>query len=303
MVEELFLLEGALVDKSEWDTRIAGLKAGLSEDLDLKDDARKAVRDAIVNAVLSRIPEDRPFGVMFSGGVDSSLIAHIAKKSGKEFFCYTVGFKDDETKSPEDLEAAEVAARLMGVNLKSRVFSLDESEALINNTVKILGPELSNVVNVGVGAVVVGCVELAAKDGVKILFSGLGSEEVFAGYERHKKADDRQAECWSGLFNMYERDLLRDAAIAKATGASFMTPFLDPELIKTAMRVPAKHKINDSQAKIILRDAAEEAGLPKEVSQRKKRAAQYGSRLDKAIDKLARKKGFEFKKDYLKSLS
>jgi asparagine synthase (glutamine-hydrolysing) len=143
---------------------------------------------------------------------------------------------------------------------------------------------------------------MAKKDRVKFLFSGLGSEELFAGYHRHRLAKDKQGECWQGLLNMYERDLLRDSAVASAARVSLITPFLDERLIATAMRIPAKHKMSDEHSKLILRQAAQDLGLPKEFAWRGKKAAQYGSRLDKAISKLARKKGFKLKKDYLKSL-
>jgi len=52
----------------------------------------------------------------------------------------------------------------------------------------------------------------------------------------------------------------------------------------------------------VARIVAEEMGLPKEVAWRKKQAAQYGSKFDRAILRLARKNGFKFKKDYLASL-
>jgi asparagine synthase (glutamine-hydrolysing) len=143
---------------------------------------------------------------------------------------------------------------------------------------------------------------MAKKDNVNFLFSGLGSEELFAGYQRHKLAKDKQAECWQGLLNMYERDLLRDNAISSATKVALLTPFLDEQLISAAMRVPAKYKIDDSGSKLILREIAQDLRLPKDIAWRGKRAAQYGSRLDKAIDKLARKNGFKLKKDYLNNL-
>jgi asparagine synthetase B (glutamine-hydrolysing) len=101
---------------------------------------------------------------------------------------------------------------------------------------------------------------------------------------------------------MYERDILRDDAVSKAASVKFMTPFLDIGLMDAAMRVPAKLKIDREHSKLILRQIAEEMGLPRGVAWRPKRAAQYGSRMDKAMDKLARMKGFAYKKDYIKSL-
>jgi diphthine-ammonia ligase len=302
MINEFYLKGKALISKPEWEKKILSIRSSISEDLQDKDQAKKAIINELLRAVKERLP-DESFGVLFSGGIDSSLIALLAKRAGNDFTCYTLGFKDDDSKEPEDIISATVAAQELGLKTKTIMIDLEQAEELIKKTAKILGPELNNVVNIGVGGVVLGCIEMAKKDNVKFLFSGLGSEELFAGYQRHKLAEDKQEECWQGLLNMYERDLLRDAALSSATKVNLLTPFLDEQLIATAMRVPAKHKINSTASKLILREAAEELRLPKDIAWRGKRAAQYGSRLDKAIDKLARKKGFKFKKDYLKSLS
>lgn len=300
--KEFYMKDGALISVEEWESAVGEMKCASRDDLEQKRAAMAAISGQLVRAVEERIPQREKFGVMFSGGVDSSIIALLLKRSGKEFNCYTVGFKDDDTKEPEDVEAAEKAAKLIGVRLRTMIVDTRGAEQLIVRTVKALGPGLNNVVNVGVAAVELGCIEMARQDGVQFLFGGLGSEEIFAGYERHRQAVDRQEECWHGLLLMYERDLLRDAALAKVSGVRFLTPFLDERLIGAAMRVPAKLKISSENSKLILREAAEELGLPKEIAWRQKRAAQYGSRIDKAIDKLARRKKFKFKKDYLKSL-
>jgi asparagine synthetase B (glutamine-hydrolysing) len=302
MLNEFYVNNKKLVKRDEWEQRILAVKSSISEDLQDKSEAKKAVANEIMRAVKERIPDNEKFGVLFSGGVDSSLIALLAKRAGGDFTCYTLGFQDDDSKEPEDISYAALAATKLGLKIKIIIIGLKKAEELIKNTARTLGPELNNVVNAGVGGVALGCIETAKKDNVKYLFSGLGSEEIFAGYQRHKLAKDKQAECWQGLLNMYERDLLRDAAISSATKITLLTPFLDEQLISVAMRVPAKYKMNDAGSKLILREVAEELRLPKDIAWRGKRAAQYGSRLDKAIDKLARKNGFKLKKDYLNSL-
>ena len=150
------------------------------------------------------------------------------------------------------------------------------------------------------GAVILAARELARKDKINYFFSGLGSEEIFAGYERHTKATNVNRECWQGLKQMWDRDLVRDFNLGKELKMTVKTPFLDSELIRTAMRIPGEWKINDTEKKIILSEIADE--FLGEFAWRKKKAAQYGSCFDKAIGKLAKKHGFEFKKDWLESL-
>jgi len=82
-------------------------------------------------------------------------------------------------------------------------------------------------------------------------------------------------------------------------GITIITPFLDDELIVNAM---LKRKIDKDSNKIILREIAEDLGLPHAFAWRKKQGAQYGSRFDRALSKLAKRSGFELKKRYLDHL-
>jgi asparagine synthetase B (glutamine-hydrolysing) len=88
------------------------------------------------------------------------------------------------------------------------------------------------VVNVGVGSVEVAALKMAKKDGCQVVFGGIGSEEIFAGYQRHKEADNKQEECWNGLLGMHKRDLQRDFKIFSSFNIIAATPFLDENLIE-----------------------------------------------------------------------
>jgi len=121
---------------------------------------------------------------------------------------------------------------------------------------------------------------------------------MFAGYNRFENIKNINKECWSSLNNLF-KDLKRDFLIAKSQKATLATPFLDEKVIKSAMQTPSRYKIK----KYILREIALDLGLPREFAFRKKTAAQYGSGIDKAILKLAKKNGFKYKKNYLMSLS
>lgn len=282
-----------LISEKEWKLEISKLKTkGLIKD---KNEILDLLTKELVYSVEKNLPKER-FGILFSGGVDSTLIAFICKKLKKDFTCYSVGLKDSE-----DLTAAKKAAKTLGLKLKYKQLTLEEAEIIIKKTVKILGKDLTNVVNVGVGSVEVACFELAKKDKTKYFYGGLGSEEIFAGYLRHETSKDINKECFSGLKNMWNRDLLRDIAIAKKYKINLATPFLEKDLIKFALKIPSEFKIKDNIKKYILREAALKLGLKKEFSFRKKKAAQYGSNFDKAIQKLAKQNNFKYKKEYLDS--
>lgn len=296
---ELYLKNNKLIPEKEWIKRINHLK---SRELIIdKEQAKKQLKQLIINSIKKRAPE-RKFGILFSGGVDSSLIAIIAKKLKKRFICYTVGFQDKGTKKPEDITEAKKVAKRYGFRLKYKVYDMNGAEKIIEKTVKILKPAKKiDVVNVGVGSVILAAIELAKKDKSNHFLSGLGSEEIFAGYERHAKVKEINKECWSGLKKMWSRDLVRDFNLAKGLKVSLGTPFLDEELIEYAMKIPEEWKLKEEKNKIILREIGEE--FLSEFAWRKKKAAQYGSCFDKVIKKLAKKSGFKFKKDYLELIA
>jgi diphthine-ammonia ligase len=305
-MDEIFSSGKALISKLGWQERIASMKPAdeLSEPEAL---IANHVRRLFEDAVKMRLEGQDSVGIMFSGGLDSSYIAALCKRFNANFTCYTVGFQDMNFAEPDDvIEARKVAEflKLDDEEFRLRLLNIKEIEGIIIKAAKILKTEpriidsdIKHVVNTGVGAVELAAYSISKHE--NIFFSGLGSEEIFAGYDRHRKNPTNE-ECYNGLLNMYERDLLRDSAISKASGFSFATPFLDKRLIGYCLNIPVRYKINDQGSKMILRNAASD--VLGAFAQRPKKAAQYGSKLDKAIGKLAQLKGFRYKADYLKSL-
>lgn len=245
----------------------------------IKEDLKRL----LIRAIKKRLPNER-FGILFSGGLDSSLIAAICNEFGADFVCYTVGFD-----KAEDLSYAKSVADKLGLKLKLKKMNLPLIENYIKKVVPLI--EDTNVVKVSIGLVMYAVAQIID---CKIAFSGLGSEELFAGYQRHRCADVNKA-CLEGLLTMYKRDTYRDNVIAEHNNLVLRTPFLDKQLIEYALRIPAEYKLSQ-QDKLILRSIAKDYDIP----QRKKRAAQYGSRFDKAIEKLAKIHGYKYKSCYVK---
>jgi asparagine synthase (glutamine-hydrolysing) len=308
MRTEFFVRNGEIIPEDEWIKNIDSFK--IDKEDELKDPEPKIateVRRLVDDAIKARIEGRDNVGICFSGGLDSSYIAAICKKFKVNFTCYTVGFQDGQFKEPEDVMHAQNVARHLRFDddeFRFKVFNLKEIEPIIRKTALILKDaskhydvKVDNVVTIGVGSVEVAAHSISKKE--KVFFSGLGSEELFAGYERHK-LNPTNDECFDGLLKMYQRDLLRDTAIPRALRFSFTTPFLDEELIRYSMKIPVKYKINDKGTKLILRKAAEPY-LGK-YSERPKKAAQYGSSFDRAIEKLAGLNKFKHKFEYLESL-
>lgn len=268
----------------------------LKELKDGKKILKEGVKRRLLDAVKKRIP-DQKIGVLFSGGIDSTIICYILHQSNIPFTCYTAAVDEEGMKTAEDLVYAEKIAKQYGWELKVKKIKLKDVPKYLKKIVPLI--EDSNVVKVGVALPFFLSCEEAKKDKVKVIFSGLGSEEIFAGYERHDKASNINEECLFGLKQMYQRDLYRDDVVTMYNTIELRLPFLDHELVQYGLNIPAKYKIKGGDKKVILREVCEEMGLEKEYAFRKKKAAQYGSKFDKALEKLARKEGVK-KSSYLR---
>lgn len=249
-------------------------------------------------AIKKRIPEKK-FGLLFSGGIDSTYLAKYFKDKGQDFTCYTAVLDTDSGVVPSDLEAAQKVAKELGLKLKIKKIKLQEIPNYLKKIVPLI--EDSNVVKVGVALTFYVACEMAKADSCKVIFSGLGSEEIFAGYERHKNSANINQECLSGLRKIYERDLYRDDVLTMDNSMELRLPFLDTALVDYALKISGKYKIKGEITKYILREIALEKGIAKEYAFRKKTAAQYGSKFDYALGKLAKQQKFPSKSAYLKT--
>ncbi|MCW3130082.1 MAG: diphthine--ammonia ligase [Methanophagales archaeon] len=265
-----------------------------------KEHIKEELLNLLRESISRRIPPGEKFGVLFSGGLDSTLIACLCKDSGADFVCYTVAVEEPGMKEAEDLRYAKLIAADLGFELKIKKIRVAELEKYLTKVIPLV--EDTDVVKISVALPLYVACELAREDGVKTVLDGLGAEELFAGYERHKriKKENVNKECLSGLLEMYTRDLYRDELVAKSQGISLRAPFLATELVDYALRIPVSYKLSEKKNKAIVREIARDLGLA-EVASRKKRAIQYGSNFLKAIEKLAKRKGFRYKKDYLRT--
>jgi len=262
----------------------------------IKNKIIKELTGLLTNAISKRIP-NKKFGILFSGGIDSTLIAFIAKQLGLNPICYTSALKQKGMSEAEDLKQAKYVAKKLKLKLKTKTINIEQAEKYLKKIIPII--DTPNVVKAGVALTLFPALELAKKDNTNVIFTGLGSEELFAGYQRHKNASDINKECCSGLLQIYERDLSRDNSIALYNNIELMLPFLDKPLTEFSLKIPSKLKQNNKQQKIIIREVAKSLGIPEDIAETKKRAAQYGSKFDRAIAKLAKKDNNKSKSEYL----
>ncbi len=275
---------------------------GTVPEIEDEKDVLEQIREKLSVSVNIRIPE-RKFGLLFSGGLDSIIIARLLQGSGKKFSCYTAAVSEHN----QDLVAAREAAKVLGLELKEKIVALEETKKYLEKIVPLI--EDSNVMKVGVALPLYVASEMAREDGCKVIFSGGGADELFAGYFRYKNQKSLKnlnIDCLSDVRKIYERNTYRDDVVTMNNNLELRVPFLDVDVVRLALRIAPQLKIHrtgqEQTDKYILREFAKSLDIPESFAMRPKKAAQYGSGFDKAIAKLTKEGGYSYKSGYLDSL-
>ena len=238
---------------------------------------RKALEDAVERQLMS----DVPYGVLLSGGLDSSITSAIAKKfssrrveSGNtedawwpRLHSFAVGLKG----SP-DLAAAQKVADHIGTVHHEITFTIQEGLDAIKDVIYHL--ETYDITTIRAATPMYLMARVIKSMGIKMVLSGEGSDELFGGYLYFHKAPNAREfheETVRKLEKLHMYDCLRANKALSAWGIEGRVPFLDKEFIDVAMRLNPSEKMITSERmeKWILRKAFEDM-LPSEVAWRQK---------------------------------
>ena len=240
-----------------------------------------ALRDALEDAVKRQLMCDVPYGVLLSGGLDSSIISAVTKQyaarrvedDGKseawwpQLHSFAVGLKG----SP-DLSAAQKVADHLGTIHHEITFTVQEGLDALRDVIYHL--ETYDVTTIRASTPMYLMARFIKAMGIKMVLSGEGSDELFGGYLYFHKAPDAKEfheETVRKLSQLHMYDCLRANKSMAAWGVEGRVPFLDKEFMDVAMRVNPKDKMcgNGKIEKHLLREAFEHY-LPKEVAWRQK---------------------------------
>ncbi|MBE8712597.1 asparagine synthase B [Sphingobacterium hungaricum] len=238
---------------------------------------RKALEDAVHRQLMS----DVPYGVLLSGGLDSSVIAAVTKKfaskrieSGDEedawypqLHSFAVGLK-----GAPDLIAAKKAADHIGTIHHEINFTIQEGLDAIRDVIQHL--ETYDVTTIRASTPMYLLSRVIKSMGIKMVLSGEGSDELFGGYLYFHKAPNAQEfheETVRKLKKLYLYDCLRANKSLAAWGVEGRVPFLDKEFMDVAMTINPEDKMirNGRMEKWVVRKAFEDY-LPESIAWRQK---------------------------------
>jgi asparagine synthase (glutamine-hydrolysing) len=242
---------------------------------------RAALREALENAVYRQLMSDVPYGVLLSGGLDSSIISAIAKRfAPKRIEC---GQKTDAwwpqlhsfaigLEGSPDLIAAKKVADYIGTIHHEIHYTIQEGLDAIRDVIYHI--ETYDVTTVRASTPMYMLARVIKSMGIKMVLSGEGADEVFGGYLYFHKAPDAEAfhnETLRKIGKLYLYDCLRANKSLAAWGVEGRVPFLDKEFLDVAMTLNPESKMAPGKVmeKKILREAFEDL-LPESVAWRQK---------------------------------
>ncbi|MGI8598333.1 MAG: asparagine synthase B [Chitinophagaceae bacterium] len=241
----------------------------------------QSIKKALEDAVHRQLMSDVPYGVLLSGGLDSSIISAIAKKYSArrietedlkdawwpQLHSFAVGLKDST-----DLVAARKVAEHIGTIHHEVTFTIQEGLDALRDVIYHI--ETYDVTTIRASTPMYLLARVIKSMGVKMVLTGEGSDELFGGYLYFHKAPDAKAfheETVRKLSKLHLYDCLRANKSLAAWGVEGRVPFLDKEFIDVAMRINPADKMsgNGKIEKWVLRKAFEDY-LPQEVAWRQK---------------------------------
>lgn len=240
---------------------------------DVTEAHARRVREVLEDAVAKRLISDVPVGAFLSGGLDSSIIAALARPYVEQLHTFSVG-----TEGSPDLEAARLVARHLDTNHHEHVLTPDEVAAHLPRIIFALESFDQDLVRSAIPTYFTA--RLAAQH-VKVVLTGEGADELFAGYRYHRDiVDDHhlRRELRRSVAALHNLNLQRVDRMTMAHSLEGRVPFLDLGMIELALAIPAQLKLPTGRMpeKWILRAAVEDL-LPPEVTWRDKEQFDEGS--------------------------
>ncbi len=239
------------------------------------------IREALTDAVKRQLMSDVPYGVLLSGGLDSSVISAIAEKYSEHrvenngetkawwprLHSFAVGLK-----GAPDLAKARLVAEHIGTVHHEINYTIQEGLDAIRDVIYFI--ETYDVTTVRASTPMYLLARVIKSMGIKMVLSGEGADEIFGGYlyfHKAPNADEFHKETVRKLSKLYMYDCLRANKSLSAWGVEGRVPFLDKEFLDVAMNIDPELKMcpGETVEKKVVREAFSDM-LPAEVAWRQK---------------------------------
>jgi asparagine synthase (glutamine-hydrolysing) len=203
-------------------------------------------------------------GILLSGGLDTGILAFIARPSTG----FTVALKDSPA---SDMGYSEKVSKLLGIQHKKMEFATEEALDMLPEVIKILKTfdlALPNDLSICFA------LKLARGSGIRSVMTGDGADELFAGYSYMAELSPKDLEKYIRRLSQNWR--FSAGYLGRALDVEIRQPFLDEDFVRFALEISPELKVKDGVAKYILRKSFEDL-VPPEIVWRRKEPIEYGS--------------------------
>jgi len=234
------------------------------------------------NAVKGTVTEKR-IGVAFSGGVDSTLLAKLVNDMGHEIHLLTIGFHDSH-----DINFAKEVNQILNLPHSISEIDPDKFKEISDRIHQLIKSDNLSWNENSIAFYYVA--ELAQKNGLSAVVTANGIDELFCGYNSYREAIETGEDEVEKMMNnklKNEKEMMTAVnAVTAEFGVRMIQPFLSPNFIDHAKKIPISQKIHgsdDMQRKHAVRELAMDYGVPEIAAQKRKKALQYGSQIHKSL--------------------
>src|SRR3989304_3897239 len=211
------------------------------EKIELNAAARR-LQKLLEESTLKRVCDVTRVGVAFSGGLDSSVVACLAKKCDVSVDLISVGLEGQ----PE-LAHAEKAAEALGLPIKLHAFGIREVDEALSRVLWLI--EEPDVMKISVAIPFFWTAKIASKLGCHVLLAGQGADELFGGYRRYltvyeRNGAEKVAETlYHDMIFSYETNFQRDGPVCAFHKVDLRLPFVDTDVVRFALSLPVDLRI------------------------------------------------------------
>jgi asparagine synthase (glutamine-hydrolysing) len=255
--------------------------------------AAEHLRRLLFESTRERARDTERVALAFSGGLDSSVVAVLAKMSGVDVHLVSVGLENQQ-----ELQHAESASKALGLPVHVQAYDISDVERVFSRVLWLI--EEPDPMKVGVAIPFFWAAKIASEIGCCVLLAGQGGDELFGGYHRYLAELDKKGEgalqkiLYQDVVSSYKTNFQRDYPVCAFHKVELRLPFIDREVVNFALGLPLRLKIEspeDPLRKKVLRKVAESLKIPGFVANRTKKAVQYATGVDKALKRLAKSEG------------
>lgn len=228
--------------------------------------------DAIIESIRNQL-HDLPSGnsaISYSGGLDSTILLAL---SDFQLQPYTAGFSNSK-----DIAGSRRISRILGFKVEEIILDRMDIHSLLNE-LRVIDPGIK-AGDMGYEAVLLSVLRHATE---KYIVTGQGADEFFYGYQKYEREPDLANN--EDIEKIIKVTSPREKKMADSLGKIIVLPYMNRIVTDIACAIPRNQHINVEGRKLILRSMARRIGLPDEVVNLKKTAAQYGSGMQKIVAK------------------